>query len=57
VNIIVFIVSLAVFVAGFFVMGSAFTATGSEGLVFFAGLVCTALGLAIPVHVLKRIDG
>jgi hypothetical protein len=57
VNIIVFVVSLALFVAGFFVMGYAFSATGMESIVFFAGLVCTSLGLAIPVHVLKRIDG
>jgi hypothetical protein len=57
VNIIVFVVSLALFVAGFVVMGYAFSATGNEALVFSAGLVCTSLGLAIPVHVLKRIDG
>lgn len=56
-NIIVFIVSLALFVAGFFVMGWAFTATGYEGAAFVAGILCTSLGLAIPVHVLKRIDG
>ncbi len=56
-NIIVFIVSLALFVAGFYVMGSAFAATGSESIIFFAGLVCSSLGIAIPVHVLNRIDG
>ncbi len=56
-NIIVFIVSLALFVAGFYVMGSAFAATGNESIVFVGGLVCSSLGVAIPVHVFKRIDG
>ena len=28
-----------------------------KSLVFFAGIACSALGLFIPVHILKRIDG
>ena len=57
VNIIAFVISLALFVAGFYVMGSAFYVTGIESLVFFAGLLCSSLGIFIPVHVLKRING
>ena len=56
-NIIAFVISLVLFVAGFYIMGSAFYVTGAEGFVFVAGILCTSLGLAIPVHVLKRIDG
>ena len=56
-NIIAFIVSLLLFVAGFYVMGSAFYVTGAESITFFAGLLCTSLGIFIPIHVLKRIDG
>ena len=56
-KIIAFVISLVLFVAGFYVMGSAFYVPGVEGLVFIAGILCTSLGLAIPVHVLKRIDG
>ena len=56
-NILAFLFSLAFFVAGFFVMGASFTATGYEAIVFGAGIVCTALGFGIPAHVLKRIDG
>jgi hypothetical protein len=57
VNIIAFVISLALFVAGFYIMGSAFYVTGLESLVFIAGIACSALGLFIPVHILKRIDG
>ena len=56
-NIIAFVVSLLLFVAGFYVMGSAFYVTGFEAITFFAGILLTALGIFIPVHVLKRIDG
>lgn len=56
-NFIVFVVSLVLFVGGFWVMGTAFTVPGLESLVFFAGILCSALGVGIPIHVLKRIDG
>lgn len=56
-NIIAFVFSLALFVAGFYVMGSAFYVVGLEAPVFFAGIICSSLGLFIPVHILKRIDG
>jgi len=57
VNIIGFLVSLVLFIGGFYLMGSAFYVTGFEAVVFFAGIVCSSLGLFIPVHILKRIDG
>ncbi len=56
-KIIAFIVSLAIFCAGMYVMGSAFYVSGYEALTFFAGILLSSLGLAIPVHVLKRVDG
>ncbi len=55
-NIIGFIVSLALFVGGFYVMGAAFSVEGWESVVFIAGILCCALGMFIPVHILKRID-
>lgn len=55
-KILAFVVSLVVFVGGIYVMGSAFYVPGVEGLVFFAGILLCALGIVIPVHVLKRID-
>ena len=56
-NIIGFVVSLVLFVAGFYIMGSAFYVTGFETAVFIGGILVTSLGLLIPVHILKRIDG
>jgi hypothetical protein len=57
VNIIAFVISLALFIGGFFIMGWAFYASGFEAPVFVAGILCTSLGFVIPAHVLKRVDG
>jgi hypothetical protein len=57
VNIIAFVIALALFVAGFYVMGSAFYVPGFEYLLFIGGIVCSSIGIMIPIHVLKRIDG
>ncbi len=55
-NIAAFIVSFVLFVGGIWLLGAAFSATGYELLVFFAGILCSTLGIFIPVHILKRID-
>ena len=55
-NIIAFVISLVLFVGGFYVMGSAFYVTGLETLVFLAGILICSIGVMIPIHVLKRID-
>jgi len=55
-NVIAFIVSLALFVGGLFIMGESFTVIGAQGVVFGAGILVTALGVFIPIHILKRID-
>ena len=56
-NIIGFVISLVLFVAGLYIMGAAFYVAGFEGPVFVGGILVTSLGLLIPVHILKRIDG
>ncbi|CAN5391785.1 hypothetical protein BH11ACT5_BH11ACT5_20010 [soil metagenome] len=56
-KIIGFVVSLVLFVLGFYIMGNAFYVEGAEFPVFIAGILVTSLGLFIPVHILKRIDG
>ncbi len=56
-NILGFLISLALFIGGFYLMGSAFYVVGLESVVFVAGILCSSLGLLIPVHLLKRIDG
>ncbi|MGV8882494.1 MAG: hypothetical protein ACOH19_10090 [Rhodoglobus sp.] len=55
-KIIGFIVSLALFVGGIYMMGQAFNVEGLETLVFIGGILVTTLGCAIPVHLMKRID-
>jgi cytochrome c biogenesis protein CcdA len=57
VKIIGFVVSLVLFVLGIYIMGNAFYVEGAEFPVFIGGILVTSLGLFIPVHILKRIDG
>ena len=56
-NIIGFIVSIALFVGSIYLMGSAFYVPNLELVVFLAGMLASILGVFIPIHVLKRIDG
>ncbi len=56
-NIIGFVVSIALFVGGIYLMGSAFYVPGFELVVFLSGMFASTLGVFIPIHVLKRIDG
>jgi hypothetical protein len=52
-----FVVSFAFFVAGLYLMGIAFDVAENLGLVTFAGgLLAVAVGVAIPVHILHRLD-
>lgn len=55
-NVIAFIVSLALFVGGIVILGYSFSIVGYELPVFFGGLVVTSLGVVIPIHIMKRID-
>ncbi len=54
-NVVAFIISLAIFVAGIYVMGIAVELASFQGLVFFAGILIISLGIAVPIHILKRI--
>ena len=55
-RLIAFLVSLALFVGGIYLMGSAFYVPGFEGVLFVAGILITTAGLFVPVHILKRVD-
>jgi hypothetical protein len=57
VKVLVFIVSLAIFLAGLYLFGLAFQVPGWEIAIFTAGIVVAGIAIAIPVHVLKRLDG
>ena len=57
-NIVYFIVALALFVGGLLIMGYAFYAPEElRGAMFISGILAVGASLALPVHVLKRIDG
>lgn len=56
-KIIGFLVALVFFVGGLYLLGLAFQVEGLETLVFLAGILAASVGLAIPFHVMKRIDG
>lgn len=55
-KLIAFLVSLALFVGGIYLMGSAFFVPGLEAVLFVAGILITTAGLFVPVHILKRVD-
>jgi hypothetical protein len=56
-NVIAFIVSMGLFLGGILLMGYSFSFVGFELPTFFAGILITSIGVALPIHVLKRIDG
>lgn len=56
-KIIGFVVSLVLFVLGLYIMGESFYVEGAQFPIFIGGILVTSLGLFIPVHILKRIDG
>lgn len=56
-KIIAFVIALGLFVLGIVLMGSAFEPDVPHGTIFFSGILSVAASLAIPFHVLKRVDG
>jgi hypothetical protein len=47
---------MALFVFGMWLMGIALELTSFQALVFFGGIACVALALAIPVNLLGQRD-
>ena len=56
-NVIAFIVAIGLFLGGLALMGYSFYVVGFQGPVFVAGILAVGASIALPVHVLKRIDG
>ena len=50
------IISFVLFVGGIVVLGYATTLAAWQGLVFISGIVSIALSIAIPVHLLPKLD-
>ncbi len=54
-KVVVFVVSIVIFLGSLYLFGLAFSVTGWEVPIFVAGLVGVALAYIIPFHILKRI--
>ncbi|MFC5792016.1 hypothetical protein EDM22_15935 [Agromyces tardus] len=55
-NAVPFVIAMALFVFGMWLMGIALELASFQALVFFGGIVCVALALAIPVSLLGQRD-
>jgi hypothetical protein len=51
---VLFVLYLVLFLAGFFLFGAAFTATGFQGLIFTAGILAVSLAVALLFHTQRR---
>ncbi|WP_127794042.1 hypothetical protein [Agromyces sp. LHK192] len=53
-NTILFLITMAIFVFGMWLMGNASHIAGFEAIIFIAGILCIAIAMAIPINVLGR---
>jgi hypothetical protein len=57
VNVVAFLIAMGLFVFGMWLMSIAVSLAGLEAVIFFGGILCVALAVAIPVNLLGRADG
>lgn len=55
-NVVATVIAMGFFVFGMWLMGTAPGLAGFEAIVFFGGILCVALALAIPTSLLGRAD-
>lgn len=56
-NIVAFVVAFAFFVGGLLLMGYSFgVGVAGPGFMFLGGILAIAVAIAIPAHVMKRIE-
>jgi hypothetical protein len=56
VSVFPFLIAMALFVFGMWLFSVADVVVGFEAIVFFSGIVCVSLSLAIPFDLLGRRD-
>lgn len=56
-NVFAFVIAIALFIGGLALFAFSFYAVGFEGVMFIGGILAVSAAIALPVHVLKRIDG
>ena len=49
-----FLIAMALFIFGLWLMSVADVVAGFEAIVFFGGILCASAALAIPINVLGR---
>jgi hypothetical protein len=57
VNVVAFLIAMGIFVFGLWLMSIAPELAGIQAVVFFGGIVCAAIAVAIPMNILGRGDG
>lgn len=56
-NIVAFVVAFLFFVGGLLLMGYSFgVGVAGPGFMFFGGILAIAVAVAIPAHVMKRVE-
>lgn len=55
-NVITFVITMALFVFGIWLMSIAVELPGFEAITFFGGIIAVAIAVAIPVNILGRAD-
>ena len=56
-NVVVFLIAMGIFVFGLWLMSIAPELAGFQAIIFFGGILCAAIAVAIPVNILGRGDG
>lgn len=56
-NIVAFIIGAVLFIGGIVLFGYSWDGSYFSWIMFSAGLVAISASVAIPFHVLKRVDG
>jgi hypothetical protein len=51
-NVFAFVVAFVIFVAGLLLFGFAFDVPSFEAIMFVGGVICVAISLAIPFHLI-----
>lgn len=55
-NIVAFVLGAVLFLGGVVLFGYAWDGSNFEGLVFAAGILAVSASIALPFHLLKRVD-
>lgn len=55
-NVFGFLVSFVLFLGGIYMLGSAFSIEEHQAILFIGGVLVSCIGVALPIHLYKRIS-